>query len=92
MDGAWFDSGNNSVYGSTTGSMALFGLLMLNKGRWEDNVILNKNYCNAATTTSQNINLGYDYLWWLNGKNSYHLPQSQLQFSGIIITSAPNYM
>jgi hypothetical protein len=70
--------------------MARFGLLMLNKGRWEDNVILNKNYCNAATTTSQNINLGNDYLWWLNGKNSYHLPQSQ--FSGIIITSAPNDM
>ena len=92
MDGAWFDSGNNSVYASTTRSMARFGLLMLNKGKWEDNVIINENYCNAATTTSQNINLGYGYLWWLNGKNSYHLPQSQLQFSGSIIPSAPNDM
>jgi CubicO group peptidase (beta-lactamase class C family) len=25
MDGAWFDSGNNSVYASTTRSMARFG-------------------------------------------------------------------
>jgi hypothetical protein len=48
-----------------------------------------ENYCIAATT-SQNINLGYGYLWWLNGKNSYHLPQSQLQFSEA--SSAPNDM
>jgi CubicO group peptidase (beta-lactamase class C family) len=89
MDGAWFDSGNNSVYASTTRSMARFGLLMLNKGKWENTTILNENYFIAATTTSQNINLGYGYLWWLNGKSSYHLPQSQLQFSGSIIPSAP---
>jgi CubicO group peptidase (beta-lactamase class C family) len=89
MDGAWFDSGNNSVYASTTRSMARFGLLMLNKGKWENTTILNENYFIAATTTSQNINLGYGYLWWLNGKSSYHLPQSQLQFSGSVIPSAP---
>ncbi|CAM2992665.1 serine hydrolase domain-containing protein [Flavobacterium frigoris] len=92
MDGAWFDSGNNSVYASTTRSMARFGLLMLNKGKWENTIILNDNYCNDATTTSQNINLSYGYLWWLNGKSSYHLPQSQLQFSGSIIPFAPNDM
>ena len=34
MDGAWFYSGNSSVYASTTRSMARFGLLMLNKGKW----------------------------------------------------------
>jgi CubicO group peptidase (beta-lactamase class C family) len=89
MDGAWFDSGNNSVYASTARSMARFGLLMLNKGKWENTTILNENYFIAATTTSQNINLGYGYLWWLNGKSSYHFPQSQLQFSGSIIPSAP---
>jgi CubicO group peptidase (beta-lactamase class C family) len=92
MDGTWFNSGNNSVYASTTRSMARFGLLMLNKGKWENSVILNENYCTAATTTSQNINIGYGYLWWINGKSSYHLPQSQLQFSGSIIPSAPNDM
>ncbi|WP_339919761.1 serine hydrolase [uncultured Flavobacterium sp.] len=92
MDGAWFDSGNSSVYASTTRSMARFGLLMLNKGKWENTIILNENYCIASTTTSQNINLSYGYLWWLNGKSSYHLPQSQLQFSGSIIPSAPNDM
>lgn len=92
MDGAWFQSGNNSVYGSTTRSMARFGLLMYNKGKWDNTVILNENYFNEATTTSQNINLGYGYLWWLNGKTSYHLPQSQLTISGSIIPSVPNDM
>lgn len=90
MDGAWFKSGNNSVYASTTRSMARFGLLMANKGKWQSTVVLNENYFNAATNSSQNINLGYGYLWWLNGKNSYHLPQ--LQFNGSIIPSAPNDM
>ncbi|MFV8375689.1 serine hydrolase domain-containing protein [Flavobacterium sp. GSP11] len=92
MDGAWFQSGNNSVYGSTTRSMARFGLLMCNKGKWDNTVILNENYFTEATTTSQNINLGYGYLWWLNGKSSYHLPQSQLTIPGSIIPSAPNDM
>lgn len=92
MDGSWFSLDNNSVYTSTTRSMARFGLLMLNKGKWNSEQIINENYFNAATTTSQSINLSYGYLWWLNGKSSYHLPQSQLQFSGSIIPSAPNDM
>ncbi len=92
MDGLWFTSGNNSVFASTTRSMARFGLLMLNKGKWENNIILNETYFNEATNTSQNINLSYGYLWWLNGKSSYHLPQSQLQLPGSIIPSGPNDM
>jgi len=92
MDGTWFQSGNSTVYWSTTRSMARFGLLIYNKGKWENNQILNENYYNEATNTSQNINLGYGYLWWLNGKATYHLPQSQLTLLGSIIPSAPNDM
>lgn len=92
MNGNWVQLGVNSVYTSTTRSMARFGLLMLNKGKWENNVILNEDFFNEATTTSQNINLGYGYLWWLNGKASYHLPQSQLTFQGSIIPTGPNDM
>lgn len=92
MNGTWIASGNNIVYWSTTRSMARFGLLMYNKGRWNSEQILNEAYFNAATTSSQNINLGYGYLWWLNGKTSYHLPQSQLQINGSIIPSGPNDM
>ena len=92
MEGTWFQVDNNSVYYSTSRSMARFGLLIANKGKWENTQVLNENYWSAATNTSQNINLGYGYLWWLNGKSSYHLPQSQLQIPGSIIPSAPNDM
>jgi CubicO group peptidase (beta-lactamase class C family) len=92
MNGTWFTSGNNIVYNSTTRSMARFGLLMLNKGKWESDVILNESFFNEATNTSQSINLGYGYLWWLNGKANYHLPQSQATFQGSIIPTAPNDM
>jgi CubicO group peptidase (beta-lactamase class C family) len=92
MNGAWFTLDNNIIYSSTTRSMARFGLFMYNKGKWDNDVILNESYFNEATNTSQNINLGYGYLWWLNGKASYHLPQSQLQFKGSLIPTAPNDM
>ncbi len=92
MNGVWLPLDNNIVYFSTTRSMARFGLLMLNKGKWDDTIILNESFFNAATSTSQNINLSYGYLWWLNGKSSYHLPQSQLQFPGSIIPNGPNDM
>ena len=89
MNGTWISSGNNIVYWSTARSMARFGLLMSHKGKWNSDQILNEAYFNAATTPSQNINLSYGYLWWLNGKSNYHLPQSQLEFTGSIIPSAP---
>lgn len=92
MNGTWVKLGVNSVYTSNSRSMARFGLLMLNKGKWENNTIINEAYFTEATTTSQNINLGYGYLWWLNGKANYHLPQSQLTFPGSIIPTAPSDM
>lgn len=92
MTGSWISSGSNEVYWSTSRSMARFGLLILNKGKWENNQVLNENYFNEATNTSQNINKSYGYLWWLNGKASFHLPQSQLEFQGSIIPNAPNDM
>jgi len=89
MTGLWYLTGDNSVYYSTTRSMARFGLLALNKGRWNNDQIVSTGYFNDATATSQSINESYGYLWWLNGKNSFHLPQSQLEFPGSIIPSGP---
>ena len=91
--GSWINSGDGlSVYWSTTRNMARFGLMALNKGKWNGNQVINETYFNAATNTSQTINQAYGYLWWLNGKSSYHLPQSQLQFNGSIIPHGPNDM
>lgn len=92
MTGNWVDIGGLSVYWSNTRSMAKFGLLISVKGKWENTQIIPENYLNDATNTSQNINLAYGYLWWLNGKQSYHLPQSQLQFNGTLIPNAPSDM
>ena len=72
--------------------MARFGLLALNKGKWNSDVIINEAYLNQASNTSQSINQAYGYLWWLNGKTSYHLPQTQLQFNGSLIATGPSDM
>ena len=92
MTGSWLQIDNNVVYWSTTRSMARFGLLMLNKGKWGATTILNETFVNQATSPSQNINLSYGYLWWLNGKASYHLPQTQLEIKGSLIPSGPQDM
>ena len=92
MTGNWVDIGGLSVYWSNTRSMARFGLLISAKGKWENAQIIPEAYLNDATNTSQNINQAYGYLWWLNGKQSYHLPQSQLQFNGTLIPNAPTDM
>lgn len=92
-NGFWYNNPDGlRIYSSNTRSMARFGLLALNKGKWDGTQILNEAYFNEATSTSQNINLAYGYLWWLNGKTSYHLPGSQFQFNGSIIPSAPTDM
>ncbi|RXR18416.1 class C beta-lactamase-related serine hydrolase [Flavobacterium amnicola] len=92
MTGTWIQNGGLSVYWSDTRSMARFGLLSLNKGKWNSQQIIPSTYFSEATSTSQNINLSYGYLWWLNGKSSFHLPQSQLQFNGSLIPSGPTDM
>ncbi len=92
MTGVWIANAGLSVYWSDTRSMARFGLLGLNKGKWNTQQIIPNTYFSEATTTSQNINLAYGYLWWLNGKSSFHLPQSQLQFNGSLIPSGPTDM
>ncbi|MFD2823272.1 serine hydrolase domain-containing protein [Lacinutrix iliipiscaria] len=89
MSGSWIPLGGLNVYWSHTRSMARFGLLISAKGKWEDTQIVSEAFVNEATTTSQDINKAYGYLWWLNGKSSYHLPQSQLEFPGELIPNAP---
>lgn len=92
MSGAWIQIGGLSVFSSNTRSMARFGLMIYAKGKWNSTQIINENYLIAATNTSQNINQAYGYLWWLNGKSSYHLPQTQIEFNGTLIPNAPNDM
>ncbi len=91
MDGSWIRLGYANVYFSTARSMARFGLLSLNEGAWEDQQILEDNdFFFEMTNTSQEMNEAYGYLWWLNGKESYRLPASEMEFPGKLIPSAPD--
>lgn len=89
MTGSFFTVDNNNVFFSNARSMARFGLLMLNGGNWNGNQILNSNYFNQMVNTSQNINKSYGYLWWLNGKESFMVPQLQVTFPGNLMPNAP---
>lgn len=92
MNGSWIPLGDLNVYWSNARSMARFGLMSYAKGKWENTQIVSEGYLNDATSTSQNINKSYGYLWWLNGKDSYRLPQSQTEFNGELIPNAPDDM
>ncbi len=92
MNGQFVKLGYNNINFSNTRSMARFGLLILNKGKWQNNQIISQKYLEEATNTSQNINNSYGYLWWLNGKNSAMLPTSQLVFPGSLAKDAPKDM
>ena len=93
MKGRWVSSGCLELYFSDARSMARFGLLNLNKGKWDNEVILDdSDYFNDMVSTSQNLNKAYGYLWWLNGKDSYRLPSSEAQYTGNLIPSAPKDM
>ena len=69
--------------------MARFGLLLLNKGKWDQTQIIPPSYFDLMITTSQNINLSYGYLTWLNGKTSSMVPGLQTVFNQSISPSAP---
>lgn len=91
MNGVWlYGGGWNNVYYSNARSMARFGLLLLNKGKWDQTTILSDtNYFNAQTNTSQSYNNSYGYLTWLNGKANYMLPGLQLVLNGPLVPNAP---
>lgn len=90
--GLWFNNNGLRIYWSDSRSMARFGLLSLNKGKWNTEQILNETYFNEATTTSQSLNQAYGYMWWLNGKSTYRLPGLQLQFNGALVPAGPTDM
>lgn len=90
MDGFWQWVDNDHVYFSTARSMARFGLLILNKGTWNKTQIMkDQTYFNEMVNTSQQLNKSYGYLWWLNGKESFMIPETQLVFKGSVSPAGP---
>jgi CubicO group peptidase (beta-lactamase class C family) len=90
MDGLFVKQDFNNVFYSTARSMARFGLMVLNRGKWNSTPVLSDTtYFNEMVSTSQFLNLSYGYLWWLNGMSSFMVPTSQLVFPGSYNPDAP---
>ena len=90
MSGQWKAQGYNNIYWSTARDMARFGLLILNKGKWNNTEILSdKEYFNQMINTSQSINPSYGYLWWLNGKESIIFPGLPNSYNTSLSVNAP---
>lgn len=93
MDGFWSYIDYDHVYFSTARSMSRFGLLILGESKWEESEILNDpEYFSAMINTSQDLNLSYGYLWWLNGKTSLMVPGLQLIIPTSLTPNAPEDM
>jgi len=89
MDGYWNFGTIFTIYHSTARSMARFGILALNKGRWDNVQIVDEQFFTESINTSQSINPSYGYLWWLNGKTSYMIPGEQTVYQGSLVPDAP---
>lgn len=88
--GLFVKSGYNNVFFSTARSMARFGLLLLNQGRWANTPVLSDTaYLRQMTSSSQSLNPSYGYLTWLNGKDRLMVPSSQIVFRTSLSPSAP---
>ena len=90
INGLWFTNDFDNVFYSKVRNMARFGLLYQNNCIWNNDTLLyDTNYINQSINSSQNINLSYGYLWWLNGKSSYMIPTLQTVFPGSFAPNAP---
>lgn len=89
MDGSWNFGLIFNIYHSTARSMARFGLLALNKGKWDEEQIVDEEFFKESIMSSQNLNPAYGYFWWLNGKSKFMLPGSQNVFPGALVPNAP---
>ena len=77
----------NKIGFATSGrDLARFGLLVLSKGRWNDQVVMtDEDYLKQALTSSQELNPAYGFLWWLNEPYRRN-PGSRAQ---LLVKSAP---
>lgn len=92
MDGFWNFGAIYTIYHSTTRGMARFGLLALNKGKWNNEEVIDESFFIESISSSQSFNPSYGYFWWLNGKTSFMLPGEQNVYQGSLVPNAPTDM
>jgi CubicO group peptidase (beta-lactamase class C family) len=61
------------IFRMSTRDLARFGLLYLNKGKWDDSRILSENWVKRSTSIQINANqrMGYGFLWWVYKEKPY---------------------
>lgn len=90
ISGLWYTADYDNVFYSKARSMARFGILIQNKCKWNNTVLLSDTaYIRQMTNTSQLFNKSYGYLWWLNGKSSFMVPSLRVVFPGPLAADAP---
>lgn len=90
LSGSYSNDAETKSYRSNARAAARFGLFLLAKGSWEEKVIITDDaFFNQMTSPSQELNLAYGYLTWLNGQSNYQLPQSSNTFEGELVPYAP---
>ncbi len=87
---AYVKMGLNNVAVSTPRNFARFGLLLLNQGKWGNNQIIPAAFYAQMVNSSQVLNPSYGFLTWLNGKDKFMIPQSQLRFNGDCMVGGPS--
>lgn len=89
INGLWFKSGYNNVFASKARNFARWGLLAQNGFKWNGTPLVDSAFASQLVNTSQNLNLSYGYLWWLNGKTSFMVPTLQTVYPGSMLPKAP---
>jgi len=92
MSGQWTNQLGVNIYNTNARSMARFGLLSQNMGKWDETAIVNETYFNEMVNTSQDLNKSYGYCWWLNGKDSFLSIGFETPSSGSMMPNAPSDM
>jgi CubicO group peptidase (beta-lactamase class C family) len=86
-------SWDNNILSWSTRDMARFGLLMLNKGNWNGTQIMkDTTYLKTMISSSSDFNKSYGYLWWLNGKASFMVPEDRTVHNSTLVSTAPKDM
>ena len=90
QNGSWAPIGSNNVFFSTAKDAARFGLLLLNEGVWNNELILeDADFFNTMINSSQELNPSYGYLTWLNGKSSIIYPGVSFAINANLSENAP---
>ncbi|TDI89954.1 MAG: class C beta-lactamase-related serine hydrolase [Chloroflexi bacterium] len=85
----WSGSGTFIGLASTARDLGRFALLIQNRGRWENEVVVSADALDELLNPSQTMNPAYGLLWWLNGREAFVMPASQARVTGPLLPAAP---